>query len=791
MKIFYLLALLVSSGLVLSAQNQGAVTEINRQMTSFFDQHLSENIFVATDKVSYKPGETIWFRAFVTDGGLKLVQKGNNELVVKLYDSKGKSEIQQIFRLTNGAARCDITLPKELAKGNYFLCVHTSASRHPEDISINMLRIDPGINNQWIMETKLKDSVSVSGQKNEFNAVARDLAGEFQKSSWVRYQLVNGTAILNKGKVKTNDKGQLTIPFTLPSKTNGEPFVMELSANRDESLSEHFLPSSLDPLQIRFYPEGGTFIPGILTKIAFTAFNKWGIPVDVAGEIKNQNGETVTQVRTIDRGLGMFTLLTTENQKFKLVITGTTGQNQTFQLPDSNPEGLSLSVVKIDAQFISANLVFADKQKHSIALTMTQGSNLSWAADLDINQSGRIKIPADSIPHGINLLSAFSSTGDLLAERIIFVDKKHELRLEIVPEKNSLATGESMKIKVRLTDEKNQPVAGNMSIAVSDQYRTEAIKPTINESLLLNSELENPFSLVSAALKGKITQSILLDVYLIANKIKNFNWTTIKTFNPAVSVQEKSSLKAVPDKNTDTQLSNFIAGYAQKYRLISKSTVADPGYYANNEGIFQKAPKVNNQNSIALENQRRMFESATSILEVIKTLKPYKIQNNMIVFVGSENSLNYQGGALIVLDGQMLGTDIAQLAGINPSEVDHINVSTNAMDIQRYTGLNSVGLIEIFQKKATSKDASPGSESNERYEQGYRVPNNFQALSTKPKKDTRTTLIWIPEQTVDATGQFEFTVTAGAVYSDFVVEVQGISENGRVGCGKAVFKVIK
>ena len=791
MKIFYLLAMLVSAGLALSAQDQGTIPQLNRKMVSFFDQHPIEKVFVTTDKISYKPGETIWFRAFVTDGFLQPSQKGNKELVAKFYDAKGKSEIQQIFKLTNGSARCDLTLPKELTKGNYFLCVYTSASQNPADISVNMLRIDPDYNNKWIIETSLKDSISVSGQKNEFNFVARDLTGEIQKSSWVRYQLMNGTEILDKGKLKTNDKGQLTIPFTLPAKTNGEPFLMELSANREESLSEHFLPSSLDPIQIRFYPEGGYLIPGILTKIGFTAYNKWGLPVDVAGEIKNQDGESITQVRTIDRGLGMFTLSNPGNQKFKLVLTGTTGQNQTFQLPDPNPSGLFLSVVKNDAQFISANLVFADKQKHTIALTMTQGSNLSWAADLDINQSGRIKIPVDSIPHGINLLSAFSATGDLLAERIVFVDKKHELKMEIVPEKNSLTTGESMKVKVRLTDEKNQPVSGNISITVADQYRTEANKPKIDESLLISSELENPFSLVSAALKGKISQSILMDVYLIANKMKNFNWTTIKNFNPAVSSIEKSSLKADPDKNKDTQLSDFIAGYAQRYRLMTKSGVTDPNYFANNEGLFQKPPKVNTQNSVALENQRRMFESATSILEVIKTLKPYKIQNNMIVFVGSENSLNYQGGALIVLDGQMLGTDISQLSGINPSEVDHINVSTNAMDIQRYTGLNSVGLIEIFQKKATLKETSTGGDSKERYEQGYRVPTVFAPAPSNPKKDTRTTLAWIPEQTVDATGQFEFTVTAGTVLSDFVVEVEGISDNGRVGCGKVAFRVGK
>ena len=93
MKIFYLLAMLVSAGLALSAQDQGTIPQLNRKMVSFFDQHPIEKVFVTTDKISYKPGETIWFRAFVTDGFLQPSQKGNKELVAKFYDAKGMHSV--------------------------------------------------------------------------------------------------------------------------------------------------------------------------------------------------------------------------------------------------------------------------------------------------------------------------------------------------------------------------------------------------------------------------------------------------------------------------------------------------------------------------------------------------------------------------------------------------------------------------------------------------------------------------------------------------------------------------
>ncbi|MCK9640450.1 MAG: hypothetical protein M0R39_11140 [Prolixibacteraceae bacterium] len=71
------------------------------------------------------------------------------------------------------------------------------------------------------------------------------------------------------------------------------------------------------------------------------------------------------------------------------------------------------------------------------------------------------------------------------------------------------------------------------------------------------------------------------------------------------------------------------------------------------------------------------------------------------------------------------------------------------------------------------------------------MPGKFTAPPVNPKSDARTTLLWIPEQIVDRTGQFEFSVTVGKVVTDFGVEVQGISDGGLMGSGKGVFTVEK
>jgi len=356
-----------------------------------------------------------------------------------------------------------------------------------------------------------------------------------------------------------------------------------------------------------------------------------------------------------------------------------------------------------------------------------------------------------------------------------------------LPEKVTLQPGETVKIKVRLADAANQPLAGNISISVADQERLHLKREKIEEEILINSFLDRPFDLISGAFKNKITHNTLLDVFLLSNHLKNFDWTSILSDNPG----KVNTRMEAGNILLETRITTLMELYAQRENWLFQAKTPEPGYLAANQMLFTKAPKMVKPNTVAMDNQRRMLESASGILDVVKTMKQFRIINNQIVFAGSENSINYQGGALIVLDGQMLGTDISNINNISPMDVDHINVSTNAMDIQKYTGLNSVGVIEIYTKRAKAPEDIQVTQVVEKYENGFRVPNNFPATPSNSKNDSRTTLLWIADLELDQSGMAEFPVTAGSVCSDFVVNVEGIAKGGRLGSGKAVFSVTR
>ena len=330
-------------------------------------------------------------------------------------------------------------------------------------------------------------------------------------------------------------------------------------------------------------------------------------------------------------------------------------------------------------------------------------------------------------------------------------------------------------------DGNNQPLAGNIAVAVTDKFRNGASRAQIDQFLMIGSELETPFSLISRAFPDKISNTALLDAYLISNRLKGFNWDIIRHNNTSIA----------SDKKFEAQVSDYVVSYARKYSLLSKDQIAGEPYYSANEDLFSKAVRQVRPNTTSLDFQRSLLSTATNLLDVIKTIKPFTLISNKIVFIGSENSLFFQDGALLIVDGVQVGTDVSAISGFSPLDVDHINISTNPAEVHRYTGLNSVGIIEIIMKTGKVTTPLTQKESTNKYDGGYRVANKFPAEPTNPKLDTRTTLLWVPEQKVDESGIFEFTVTAGKVISDFDIDVQGISSNGMAGSGSAGFKVTK
>jgi hypothetical protein len=195
-----------------------------------------------------------------------------------------------------------------------------------------------------------------------------------------------------------------------------------------------------------------------------------------------------------------------------------------------------------------------------------------------------------------------------------------------------------------------------------------------------------------------------------------------------------------------------------------------------------------------MEHYKSLLASSSNLLDVIKSIKPYSLMNGQIVFSGMVNSINFQSGALIVIDGVKMGTSIDVLNSLAPYDVEEIKISTDPMDIQKYTGLNNVGVIEILTKRGqmVTPSAEPMVQKKELYQEGLRIPRNFltsDALAGQSGKDFRTTLYWDPDLDTGNSGTVTFSVPLSEIKSGFVVTAEGVTGSGKIVRAVKTFSV--
>jgi hypothetical protein len=114
---FNLLLCLCCSGLA-SGQTSGTDTTTSQQIPY-------EKVYLHTDRELYSPGDTVWFKAYLTSGLTHRLQQGYKNVYAELVSDSGKVEASRLLLSINGESHGDFALPRELADGQYTVRAHT------------------------------------------------------------------------------------------------------------------------------------------------------------------------------------------------------------------------------------------------------------------------------------------------------------------------------------------------------------------------------------------------------------------------------------------------------------------------------------------------------------------------------------------------------------------------------------------------------------------------------------------------------------------------------------------
>ena len=300
---------------------------------------------------------------------------------------------------------------------------------------------------------------------------------------------------------------------------------------------------------IHFFPEGGDWLEGIESRIAFLVNNQNGKPVNAIGAIVNANGEFTDSFATSHDGMGLMSLTPRIDFPLTAIWKDEYGNRYNTPLPLPKASGIELQVQQTTGKTLfvvqytkNTELgeeahVIAHINQHVVYMSKVILKN-SYAAGV---------IPTADLPTGILQVTLFDANWNPVAERIVFVDNGQAL---FKPTVNVVTKGVDKREKNELEITVDDSVKSNMSIAITDADWYHDTTSNIISQLLLSSEIKgyinNPayyFSSNADSVKEH------LDLVMLTHGWRRFNWPELaKGSLPKIKYERDSDYLEIKGK---------------------------------------------------------------------------------------------------------------------------------------------------------------------------------------------------------------------------------------------------
>ena len=170
-----------------------------------------------------------------------------------------------------------------------------------------------------------------------------------------------------------------------------------------------------EDLTVTFYPEGGHLIEGVENRVAFDAANQIGEAVDLTG-IVDGNGREVS-VKTDHMGRGSFVVVPGSG-RLKARFTWK-GKSYSFSLPKSEEKGVAL---RLDDGKLTLQARKLPQGKRYAVSVLCRGV-LKHFEEVSLANGGlSLDLPMDALPSGVCDVTVFDEDGQILADRLFFVN---------------------------------------------------------------------------------------------------------------------------------------------------------------------------------------------------------------------------------------------------------------------------------------------------------------------------------------------------------------------------------
>ena len=493
---------LVQAGLVYS-QDTLSLNNLIEKNQKLIDEYPTEKVYLHFDKPYYAVGDTIWFKAYIASGQ---DQPSDLSKIVYVDVIAQNDTLVRALRIpvVNTSGYGSITLdPLVYKSGNYRVRAYTywMLNADEEYFFNKNIQIGNAINRQLITTISIKGGESAGSPRADVQILYKDPSGKILPDARVSWRLISNFEDVLKGRGTTDSQGILTLALTTDQRAAFNAGVLEtiLETSDNKQITSTFpMKNVLAEADIQFFPEGGEFIENVRSKVAFKAIGEKGLGIGVTGEIVDNTGKAITALTSQHLGMGIFVLMPESGQSYKANLTFSNGIKKTVAIPAAKAAGISLAAINTDPNSlllrITSNETYfsANKNQNFYIIGRSKGV-ICYAARASLTAATfSASIPKDKFPTGIAQITLFSSSGEPITERLVFIKQQDIIALTVNSDKKSYGVRQPVKMTVTAKSN-NTPIEGNFSISVINETKVpydENKESTILSTFLLSSELK-------------------------------------------------------------------------------------------------------------------------------------------------------------------------------------------------------------------------------------------------------------------------------------------------------------
>lgn len=509
--------------------NQELATKIQGYFEKYQAEFPVEKAYLHLDKQTYTLGDDVWFGAYLVAGSNQILSPLSRTLYVDFFDSDGLLVEQRKVKLENGRGAGDFKIARFGKAGTYQIKAYTAwMTNFGQDYFFSTtFQVVDGEGGSFLPKVDFTGISSAEGKVSyQVSVFALSSTGDPLKGKSLEIRVIAGEEVLHSQPLGLNAQGQASFSFSIPEKPHpSQSLELTYLENGTYPVTKKIrLPYSLNLADIQFLPEGGHWVVGKKSNLAFRAVDPDGSPVDISGELGGQ------AFSTRFGGMGKVEFTPTQALYSATISNPKTAEKRSVALPEADPEGLTLQVINNpNAAFITA-FVQGKHEPNSLLLVSQTRGLINYIIQGALNNGvWGVRIPRENLVSGINQITILSAEGKPLLERLVFVHTENFLDLDI-SSMGKLDPRAQINLDI-LSKHSGKPVEGIFSVSITDadQVSDESnFSGTIFSSLLLTSDLRGKIHQPGYLFKDREAETLeILDLVMLTHAWRRFSWENV------------------------------------------------------------------------------------------------------------------------------------------------------------------------------------------------------------------------------------------------------------------------